>query len=150
MPQTSALPRWLRPANHVVRAAQRLGLPLGTIHVLTVPGRTSGKPRSTPVSPLTVNGRRFIIAALPHGDWARNVRAAGHGTLASRRRLETVLLREVADPGLRRTVLRAFPAEVPQGVRFFVQVGLVTGSDPDHFEAAAERVSVFEVIPATT
>jgi len=72
-----------------VRAASRLGLPLGTIQVLTVPGRRSGSPRSTPVSPLTLSGRRYVVAALPQSDWARKcpggrARGAGPGTAASR------------------------------------------------------------------
>ncbi|GGN76288.1 hypothetical protein GCM10010112_48340 [Actinoplanes lobatus] len=139
------LPRWLPFANRVVRALNRLGLRLGTIHVLTVPGRTTGEPRSTPVSPLTVGGRRYVVAGLPNSDWARNVRAAGRGELATGRRRTTVTLTEIADPGERRAVMRAFPVEVPGGVPFFIKLGLVRSGDPDEFEAAADRVAVFEI-----
>jgi deazaflavin-dependent oxidoreductase (nitroreductase family) len=142
---TRTLPRWLPTVNRLVRLLQRMGLPLGTIHVLTVPGRTSGTPRPTPVSPLTVEGRRYVIAALPQSDWARNVRAAGTGELAYGRRRQRVTLSEVADPDLRRTVVRAFPTEVPHGVPFFVRLGLVTGGDPDEFAGIADRVAVFEL-----
>jgi deazaflavin-dependent oxidoreductase (nitroreductase family) len=117
------LPRWLRPANHVVRTVSRLGIPLGTIQVLTVPGRRSGTPRSTPVSPLTVNGCRYVVAALPDSDWARNVRAAGHADLSRGRRRVSVTLAEVIDPGLKEEVMRAFPREVPGGVPMFVRPG---------------------------
>lgn len=142
---TRSLPGWLKPANRLVRGLQRLGLPLGTIRVLTVPGRTSGAPRSTPVSPLRVDGREFVIAALPQADWARNARAAGHGELRHRRRVRPIELREVLDPDLRRAVVRAFPREVPQGVGFFVRLGLVGGPDPEQFAAVADRVAVFEI-----
>ena len=54
------LPGWLKVANPVIVALQRRGLAVGTMHVLTVPGRKSGEPRTTPVSPLTVDGRRYI------------------------------------------------------------------------------------------
>ena len=145
MTTTPRLPGWLPALNRVVRALQRLGMPLGTIHVLTLPGRSSGEPRATPVSPLTVDGRRYVIAALPGADWARNARAAGRGVLASRGRRHPVTVTEVTDPGLRRTVVRAFPTEVPHGVPFFVRLGLVTGPDPDEFAAAADRVAVFEL-----
>ena len=147
-PQTGTLPGWLKPANRVVRALHRLGLPLGTIHVLTVPGRTTGAPRPTPVSPLQVDGRRFVIAALPQCDWARNARAAGHGILRRGRRTHAVTLTEVHDPDLRRTVMRAFPTEVPHGVAFFVRIGLVERADPDEFAAAADRVAAFEITSA--
>jgi hypothetical protein len=133
---TRTLPRWLPAVNRLVRLLQRLGLQLGTIHVLTVPGRTSGAPRPTPISPLTVDGRRYVIAALPQADWARNARAAGIGELAYGRRRRQVTLTEITDPDLRRTVMRAFPTEVPHGVPFFVRLGLVKGGD---------RVAVFEL-----
>ncbi|SHM58522.1 nitroreductase/quinone reductase family protein [Cryptosporangium aurantiacum] len=139
------LPRWLPAANRVVRVLNRANLRLGTIHVLTVPGRVSGKPRTTPVSPLRVDGKRYVIAGLAEAQWARNVRAAGSGTLAYGRRTERVRLAEVTDPGVRRAVMRAFPTEVPHGVAFFVQLGLVRRADPDEFEAAADQVAVFEV-----
>lgn len=141
------LPGWLPAANKLVRGLARLGVPLGTVHVLTVPGRTSGTPRPTPVSPLTVDGRRYVVAALPQADWARNVRAAGHGTLAAGRRTSVVALAEVTDAQVRHAVLRAFPTEVPGGVPFFVRLGLVERADPDQFEAAADRVAVFEITP---
>ncbi|HLU58616.1 MAG TPA: nitroreductase/quinone reductase family protein [Pseudonocardia sp.] len=142
---TTALPSWLPAANRLVRLVQRAGLRLGTIHVLTVPGRVSGAPRPTPVSPLTVDGRRYVVAALPQSDWARNARAAGRGELARGRRREEVTLTEVTDPELRRTVVRAFPTEVPHGVPFFVRLGLVKSGDPDEFAGIADRVAVFEL-----
>lgn len=146
MPRTTGrLPGWLPFANRIVRALNRLGLRLGTIHVLTVPGRSSGVPRSTPVSPLVVGGRRYVVAGVPDGDWSRNVRAAGRGTLTSGRRRAEVVLTEVREPATRRAVMRAFPVEVPGGVPFFVRLGLVRGPDPDEFAAAADRVAVFEI-----
>jgi deazaflavin-dependent oxidoreductase (nitroreductase family) len=142
---TQTLPRWLPAANHLVRLLQRMGLRLGTIHVLTVPGRVSGAPRATPVSPLTVDGHRYVIAALPQADWARNARAAGAGALTYGRHRRRVTLAEVTDPDLRRAVVRAFPTEVPHGVPFFVRIGLVQSADPDDFAAVADRVAVFEL-----
>jgi deazaflavin-dependent oxidoreductase (nitroreductase family) len=142
---TAALPGWLPATNRVVRALSRLGVRLGTIHVLTVPGRRTGAPRATPVSPLTVDSHRYVIAGLPDGDWAANVRAAGHGELAAGRRRSAVTLTEVTDPDLRRAVVRAFPAEVPHGVAFFVRLGLVERGTADEFSAAADRVAVFRV-----
>ena len=140
------LPRWSPFANRIVRVLNRLGLRLGTIHVLTVPGRRTGEPRSTPVSPLTVEGRRYLVAGLPRGDWAGNARAARRGELAAGRRRTAVTLTEVMDPGVRRAVMRAFPAEVPGGVPFFVKLGLVSRGDPAEFEAASDRVAVFEIV----
>jgi len=142
------LPGWLPTANRVVKLMNRLGVPLGTIRVLEIPGRVSGRSRATPVSLLLLSGRRFVIAGLPEADWALNARAATYGHLVSGRRREPVRLIEVDEPALRREVMRAFPAEVPGGVSFFVKIGLVTGADPEQFAAAADQVAVFELVPA--
>jgi hypothetical protein len=142
------LPGWLPTANRVVKLMNRLGAPLGTIRVLEIPGRVSGRSRATPVSLLLLSGRRFVIAGLPEADWALNARAAAYGHLVSGRRREPVRLIEVDEPALRREVMRAFPAEVPGGVSFFVKIGLVTGADAEQFAAAADQVAVFELVPA--
>ena len=142
---TGALPGWVPSANRIVRALFRLGVPVGDIHVLTVRGRRTGKPRPTPVSPLTVDRRRYVVAVLGQGDWARNCRAAGRGELARGRRRGPVRIVEVTEPGEKAAVLRAFPREVPSGVPFFEKLGLVTGPDPDQFAAAAGHVAVFRL-----
>lgn len=142
------LPRWLPYTNRVVKGLNRLGASLGTIEVLEVPGRVSGRPRATPVSPFLSGGRRYVIAGLPQADWARNAAAAGRGTLARGRRTRAVQLAEVTDPVVRRDVVRAFPEQVPHGVPFFVRIGLVDGPDPEQFARVADRVRVFEIIPA--
>lgn len=142
---TGTLPRWLPTLNKVVMALQRLGLAVGPVEVLVVPGRTSGQPRTTPVTPIEVDGRGYVVAALPQADWARNVRAAGRGELRRGRRVRPVTLTEVHDVGVRRAVMRAFPAAAPGGVPFFVRLGLVERGDPDQFAAAADRVAVFEI-----
>lgn len=143
MSTAAQLPGWLKPANRIVKFLHRLGVPLGTIHVITIPGRTSGQPRSTPVSPLTVAGRRYVIAGLKDSNWARNARAAGHGQLTKGRTHEEIDLVEVTDPALRRRVMMAFPTAVPHGVQFFIRIGLVEGSQPADFAAASDKVAVF-------
>ncbi|MBF6357347.1 nitroreductase family deazaflavin-dependent oxidoreductase [Nocardia higoensis] len=148
MSDVGALPGWLKPANHVVKFLHRLGVPLGTIHIITIPGRVSGEPRSTPVSPLTVDGRRYVIAGLANCSWAKNARAAAHGTLSKGRARADITLTEVTDPAMREKVMTAFPAEVPHGVQFFIRIGVVESADPAEFGAAADKVAVFEIRPA--
>ncbi|ASF11385.1 hypothetical protein NBRGN_113_01200 [Nocardia brasiliensis NBRC 14402] len=137
------LPGWLKPMNRVVITLNRLGVPLGTMRVLSVPGRASGELRTTPVSPLTVRGARYVVG---HGqaEWVRNARKSSWGILAEGRRRNRVDLVELpADE--RPAVLREFPREVPHGVPFFVKLGLVTSADPDEFAAAAPRSAVFRI-----
>jgi deazaflavin-dependent oxidoreductase (nitroreductase family) len=106
VPVVKPVPRWLRAANRAALALSRLGLTMGPVCVLTVPGRRTGKPRSAPVSPLTVGGGRYLVSALPDSDWARNVRAAGHAQLSRGRRREPVTLTQVTDRTLKEQVMR--------------------------------------------
>ena len=142
-----ALPGWLKYANRVVILLQRLGLPLGTMHVLSVPGRRSGQMRTTPVSLLTVAGERYLVGGLITADWVQNARAAGWGSLRYGRRTERVGLVELPEEE-RAPILRAFPWLVPQGVRFFQRLyDLPTDPAllPDAFAALAPRSTVFRV-----
>ena len=143
MSEEAKLPRWLKPANRAIVTLQRLGLVIGTMRLLSVPGRKSGELRTTPVSPLTVDGQRCIVAGLEGSDWVKNARAAGWGILARGREKERVTLVElpVAERG---PILREFPREVPHGVRFFRQLYGVS-DEPEEFAALAPRCPVFRV-----
>jgi hypothetical protein len=72
-------PRWLAVVNPVMRAVGRLGAP---VTVLTLPGRRSGRLRRTPVSPMELDGARYLVAGYPSAQWVHNARAAGVGELA--------------------------------------------------------------------
>ncbi|WP_020673478.1 nitroreductase family deazaflavin-dependent oxidoreductase [Amycolatopsis nigrescens] len=144
MPQTQepVPPRWLKPMNKVLLGLQRSGLAMKELHVLTVVGRKSGKPRNTPVSVFEVDDGRYVVGGFPNADWIRNVRAAGEGTLTYDRKKERVRLVELsADEA--RPILHVFPAEVPSGVDMMKQAGLVEEGTPAEFEALAGRCPVF-------
>jgi deazaflavin-dependent oxidoreductase (nitroreductase family) len=139
------LPWWLKYVNKVMIAVQKLGLSPGPV-VLTVPGRKTGKPRSTPVTPMEVDGKRYVVGGVPGSDWAANVRAAGEATLHQGRRAERVRMVELPAEEAR-PLLREFPVRVPTGVSFIKNAGLVTGPNPDEFEALAGRCPVFRIEP---
>ncbi len=140
-------PRWLKPMNKFMMAVQRLGIPTGPAWVLTVPGRKSGQPRSTPMTPFEYRGGLYTVAGFPGADWARNARAAGAGTLSrGRKSLRVKIVELSADEA--RPVLREFPAKVPVGVGFGKRSGLVREGTPDEFGALAGRCPVFRFDPA--
>jgi len=128
-------PAWLVRLN---TAMLRRGLRLGSQHLLTVPGRRSGEPRSTPISIATLQGERYIVAAFADAAWVANVRAAARGQLRRGGVTEAVELAEVATED-RGPVLRAFLQQVPGGVRFFGK------QSPDEIVAGAARYPVFLV-----
>jgi deazaflavin-dependent oxidoreductase (nitroreductase family) len=141
-------PRYLKPMNRIVKTMQRLGIPTGPAMILTVPGRKTGKPRSTPMTPFSYRGGLYTVAGYPGADWAANARAAGAGTLTRGRRSRRVRIVEL-DADEARPVLREFPAQVPVGVGFAKRSGLVLEGSPDEFEALAGQLAVFRFDPAT-
>jgi deazaflavin-dependent oxidoreductase (nitroreductase family) len=139
-------PRYLKPMNKVMMAVQKLGIPTGPAMVLTVPGRKSGKPRSTPMTPFEFDSGLYAVAGYPGADWAANARAAGTGTLSRGRRGRRVNIVELTAEQAR-PVLRAFPVEVPVGVAFAKRSGMVVDGTSDEFEALAGRIAVFRFDP---
>jgi deazaflavin-dependent oxidoreductase (nitroreductase family) len=130
-----------RAANRLVRLLLKLGLMPGSTYLLTVPGRRTGRPMSTPVTLVEEGHARWLVA--PYGDvaWVRNARAAGQITLTRGRHSETLPIRELnateAAPVLQRYVTR-----VPITRPYF-------DAKPDSplatFEAEAPRHPVFEL-----
>lgn len=140
-------PRWLKAANRVFMILLRLGVPVSRVEspvVLTVPGRSTGKPRSTPVTPMTVDGERYVVNGYPGADWVGNVRAAGEVTLTRGRCSERVRLVELTAEAAR-PVLRAFPAAAPTGVALMKRVGVLVDGTPDELERLAGRLVVFRI-----
>jgi deazaflavin-dependent oxidoreductase (nitroreductase family) len=140
-------PWWLKPINKVMILLGRLGVggdkgPL----ILTTVGRKSGKERRTPVTPMIVDGHRYIVGGFPGADWVRNAQARPDTTVGLGKRSTPVRLVEMSVEESR-PLLRQFPTLVPTGVEFMRSSGLVTEGRPDEFEALAGRCSVFRVDP---
>ena len=89
---------WRRALNALVRPLARLGLTGPRTHLLTVPGRSSGRLWSTPVSIVAEAGERWLVA--PYGDrnWVRTPRR-GLGRAAARTRSGTALRRGAVPRG---------------------------------------------------
>ncbi|WP_111511208.1 nitroreductase family deazaflavin-dependent oxidoreductase [Mycobacterium kyogaense] len=135
-------PWWLKPMNKVLMAATRIGIIKDGPMVLTVTGRKSGQPRSTPITPFEVDGRRYVVGGFPGADWVRNAQANPDAELTQGKVRERVRMVELTAEEAR-PLLRQFPVLVPTGVSFMRNAGLVTGPHPDEFEALAGRCSVF-------
>jgi hypothetical protein len=142
MPKKVSFPWWLKPANRLIILLNRLGVSIGTMHILSIPGRKTGKMRSTPVSVLRVNGQRYILTGLETA-WVKNARAAGWGLLSYGRKKERVVLAELPIEE-RPPILREFPAQVPGGVALFARL-LDLPADPEAFAQAAPRCPVFRL-----
>ena len=139
-------PRYFKPINKFMMTVQKLGIPTGPAMVLTVPGRKTGKPRSTPMTPFEHDGGLYVVAGYPGADWASNARAAGAGMLSRGHKSRHVKIVEL-DAAESRPVLRTFAVKVPVGVGFAKRAGLVRDGAPDEFAALAGQLTVFRFDP---
>ncbi len=141
------VPRRVSFFNPIVKILLAARVPMGFNRLVTIRGRTSGLPRTTPVAIIEVSGRRWIWA--PWGDvhWVRNLRAAGRATITMRGQEEEVRATEL-DPTQRvaffRDVLGPLARSIPFGVAF---IRLADGVDLNHPLEAAEGRRVFELHP---
>lgn len=131
--------------NRIVAGLTRAGISVAGSRVLEVAGRTSGRPRRTPVNLLTLDGRRYLVAPRGHTQWVRNLRAAGRGRLLVGRRTEPFVAAELSDDEkveVLRAYLRRWKWEVGA---FFGGVG------PDAPDADLRRIApdhpVFRITP---
>jgi len=121
---------------------------MGPDVLLTIRGRKSGLPRTTPVTIAENSGRRGVISPFGEFNWVHNLRAAGRATITVGRRKEEVtavelgpteaaeFVRDVLAPHARRTRL---------GSWFVRTIDKIDIDNP--VEAAAGR-PVFELHPA--
>lgn len=140
-------PRFVSLFNPLGRRLAAAGL-MGPNALLTVRGRKSGVPRTTPVAFVEKDGRRWVIATFGDVNWARNLRAAGEATFTIKRRKEPVRAIELSHEDAARFFreeLRPYVTRLPVGrliLRLLGASDILT--DP---EGAARRRPVFELRP---
>ena len=143
MARTYRLTPLRRFANVLMRQLIRLGLAPRTTVLLTVPGRRTGTPRSTPVTLVEEDGQRWLVAPYGPVAWVHNVRAAGQVKLSRGRSSESVRVTELA-PEAAAPILRTYVERVPITRPYF-------DAAPDAplaaFVAEATRHPVFRVVP---
>jgi deazaflavin-dependent oxidoreductase (nitroreductase family) len=102
-----------RVVNWWFGALTKLGLGASYRQILTVPGRKTGPPHSTPVDVIDVGGDRWLVAGYGPVNWVLNTRAHGKAMLRRGRHSETSKVEEVgADDAI--PVLRKYIAEIPR------------------------------------
>ena len=132
-----------RVANVLMRLLLRLGLAPRTTMLLTVPGRRTGTPRSTPVTLVEEDGERWLVAPYGPVGWVQNARAAGQVKLSRGRHTESVRVTELA-PEAAAPILKTYVQRVPITRPYF-------DAAPDAplaaFAAEAPKHPVFQVDP---
>jgi deazaflavin-dependent oxidoreductase (nitroreductase family) len=133
--------------NSAAKFLLEAGVPLGFNGLLTVRGRKSGLPRTTPVAIFAASGRRWVWTPWGEVQWVHNLRAAGCATITMRRQTEDVSATEL-DPTQRVGYFRDILAPLARSIRFGVWfIRIADGVDLKHPVEAAEGRPVFELYP---
>jgi len=148
MSQPTRVPRRVRFFSPILKFLLVAGVPMGPNRLVTIRGRKTGLPRTTPLAIIEVGGRRWVWAPWGEVQWVRNLRTAGSATIAVRGRKEVVRATEL-DPtqrvGFFRDILGPHARGKPLGVWF---IRIADGVDLDHPVEAAEGRRVFELHPS--
>jgi deazaflavin-dependent oxidoreductase (nitroreductase family) len=82
--------------NALITPLARLGLAGKRTHILTVPGRRSGRRYSTPVQLVIQGDERWLVAPYGEREWVKNARAAGEVELARAGRTTRFAIEEIS------------------------------------------------------
>src|SRR5438552_19148282 len=88
-------PSFVRLFNPITRRLLKVGALLGPNALITVQGRKSGIPRTTPIALVELDGGRWVIATFGETNWVRNLRTAVEATLPVGRNRERVIATEL-------------------------------------------------------
>jgi deazaflavin-dependent oxidoreductase (nitroreductase family) len=145
----SRAPSFVSRFNPIAQRLLHIGMPLGPNALITITGRKSGVPRTTPVALVEVEGNRYVIGTFGETNWVRNLRTAGEAIISVGGKAEevsTVELSKDAAAEFFSGVLGPFINHIPLGLGRFM-IGTVLGARDilDNPAGAAELRPVFEI-----
>ena len=142
--------KYARFYNPIVSFLLRLGMPIGPQALLTVRGRNSGLPRTTPVALNPHEAGWLLVSVYGPVDWVKNLRAAGEAVVTKRRRTFQVTSQELpveqAGPIVRDLLASLSPIVRPV-------IGAYFTTDPsapiEAWQEEARKHPVFILTPAS-
>lgn len=146
MAKKSPVPTFVRWANVMTTTLLRAGFRLNgpgncPMYLLTVRGRKSGQPRTTPIAIVERDEQRYLLAPYGVVDWVRNLRAAGRATLTRGRRPEVVSASELPLEDATLVLKNFIETGNPIGRLF----GIAPGATDEEFRRTASTHPVFSL-----
>ena len=151
MPEMAKIRRALvLSGTRIIKRLLRAGFPMGPMILLTVRGRTTGQPRSTPVDLFERDSSRWLVATHGGGNphWVRNLRAAGEGILTHGRRRQEITAVELTPEEAGSILKEVVGPRLALPVRGFVlrhTVDVSPDASLDDFISVARSHPVFEL-----
>jgi deazaflavin-dependent oxidoreductase (nitroreductase family) len=134
-----------RTVNAVVTPLVKLGVTPRNTVLLTTMGRKSGRPRTTPVTLVDLDGERWLVSSYGEVGWVHNVRASPHVVLRWGKRAESFRA-EPVDAARAGRVLKVYVRRVPVTAPYF---DAKRGDPVEAFVAEAGRHPVFRLVADT-
>ena len=136
--------------TRIIKRLLRAGVPMGPMVLLTVRGRTTGQPRTTPVDLFERDGRRWLVATHDgaNSNWVRNLRAAGEGSLTHGHRRQEVSAEELTPEAAGTVLKEVLGPRLASPARGFVlrrTLDVAPNASLDDFISEARRYPVFEL-----
>ena len=143
------VPSFVDLFNPIARRMLGAGFPMGPNALITIRGRKSGEPRTTPIALIEIEGRRWISSPFGDVNWVRNLRASGEATLTIGRKHQAVTAIELSKDervAFFRDLMGPYVKRIPLGLGRLI-VGAVLGAKEilDDPVDAADRHPVFEL-----
>jgi deazaflavin-dependent oxidoreductase (nitroreductase family) len=132
-----------RIGNLVAKVLVSSGVGPKRMHLLTVQGRKTGRPHTTPLTVVETDGQRWLVAPYGGVAWAKNVGASGSAKLRRGRVMEQVKV-EPVDAHESALVLKAY-IHIEPITRSAFEVG--PEASLEEFEAIAPNHPVFRILP---
>jgi deazaflavin-dependent oxidoreductase (nitroreductase family) len=145
----SSLPAFREPTPVEKFFNRSLGMLIGWgigpkhIYLLEVRGRKTGKLYATPVDPVELNSKRYLVAPRGRTQWVRNAEAAGEIVLrrgSDRQKLRLRMIPDAEKPPILKAYLDNYKREVQ---RYF---SVPAGSAPEAFVPIASNYPAFELL----
>jgi deazaflavin-dependent oxidoreductase (nitroreductase family) len=143
------VPSFVDLFNPIARRMLGAGFPMGPNALITIRGRKSGEPRTTPIALIEIEGRRWISSPFGDVNWVRNLRASGEATLTIGRKQQAVTAIELSKDervAFFRDLMGPYVKRIPLGLGRLI-IGAVLGAKEilDDPVGAADRHPVFEL-----
>jgi deazaflavin-dependent oxidoreductase (nitroreductase family) len=142
------VPFYVPMLNPLMKSFLHLGVPAGPMTLLTVRGRKTGRPHTTPVGLFRLGDRRYIFDTFGNADWVRNIRVAGEAKIGRglhrKRVVATPLSREEASLVLREILAPYVTSRIKSS---FLKMGysLTKDSTMADYDREAKRHAGFEL-----
>lgn len=133
-----------RTFNRALGALISWGIGPSHIWLVEVRGRKTGKLYATPVDPLEVGGKRYLVAPRGRAQWVRNAESAGEIVLRRGSNRQQLCIRALPDaekPPILKAYLDTYKREVQ---RYF---NISAGSPAQAFAEVARDYPAFELLP---